>query len=836
MKKSYIFFNLLFLISYALFGQYYVSPSGSPSNNGLTEANAWSIEHAFNTAVSGDVVYVKAGLYFDNNITQNNNGTSVAPIKFIGYNNTINDINPDAQKSYTLGPKTINVLDSFEYGDVVDSTVMPLIKENRAPTNEGEGVAIIINGDYVELYNMQTQYYETGIRWTGNQGKYSNIIVTDCGDFNPNHQDAFDPPETNNYSGFGIYQYGDNAEIKNIYIENCGAQGFTLISDNNTIDAVTVTADTSVNACDYYFLLSGSTNNTCTNINVKRVGNLVHFGHGIVFKTPNQCFNNSVSDFIVDNTNLELQFPGVHDNIASNGYVIRQAVTTNVDAAGINLANGSHTNTFNNIYLENCSIFFKDWDDGATGDVSDASDNNIFNQITIDGGHSAIAFSHAQWMRGTSSADNNTFYNCTFSGTNWQYETSRVNSNSQFINCIWDGMYLFGDKRSDGIVYSVDASYTNNNFWNLSYSAPSGTNITGFNPLFTDAVNGDFSLQSTSPIKGIGIATPFLPAGNDLGAVQSSSGVSVTSISVSPGVLSLIIGENASLVATVTPTNATDQNITWSSNNNSVATVDQNGSVTAMAIGNVTITATTSDGGFTASSMVNVIDVVCNSPSANTGINPVQISVSNHDGNIPCNTMDNDLNTRWSSLGDGQWIQFDLGSQVMFNQLQVAFYLGDVRSSMFDIQVSNDASTWTTVLLNQNSSASTLQLEDFNMPEQNARYIRYIGHGNTNSLWNSLAEVRINMDTSLSVSNYHLESAISLYPNPSSNQVKISLDNVIGTEYLLYSISGAIIKKDSIDNTERDLILNVSNLETGVYIIGIVDEKGKKIFRKIVKK
>ena len=38
------------------------------------------------------------------------------------------------------------------------------------------------------------------------------------------------------------------------------------------------------------------------------------------------------------------------------------------------------------------------------------------------------------------------------------------------------------------------------------------------------------------------------------------------------------------------------------------------------------------------------------------------VTASTHDGNVPANTVDNNLNTRWSAEGDGQWIAYDLGS------------------------------------------------------------------------------------------------------------------------------------------------------------------------------
>lgn len=49
----------------------------------------------------------------------------------------------------------------------------------------------------------------------------------------------------------------------------------------------------------------------------------------------------------------------------------------------------------------------------------------------------------------------------------------------------------------------------------------------------------------------------------------------------------------------VSPSNATNKSVSWSSDDDTVATVDSNGKVTGVAEGIVNITVTTSDGGFT---------------------------------------------------------------------------------------------------------------------------------------------------------------------------------------------------------------------------------------------
>jgi endoglucanase len=86
--------------------------------------------------------------------------------------------------------------------------------------------------------------------------------------------------------------------------------------------------------------------------------------------------------------------------------------------------------------------------------------------------------------------------------------------------------------------------------------------------------------------------------------------VPVTGISVSPGADSLQINKTLQLTATVTPSNATNKSVTWSSSAPAIASVSSTGVVTALAQGSATITATTADGGFTASSSIIVSSVV----------------------------------------------------------------------------------------------------------------------------------------------------------------------------------------------------------------------------------
>lgn len=89
-------------------------------------------------------------------------------------------------------------------------------------------------------------------------------------------------------------------------------------------------------------------------------------------------------------------------------------------------------------------------------------------------------------------------------------------------------------------------------------------------------------------------------------SVSEHEPVAVTGVSLNKSALTLNVGANETLVATIAPENATDKAIAWSTSDGTKATVSDQGVVTAVAEGTATITATTHDGSFTASCVVTV--------------------------------------------------------------------------------------------------------------------------------------------------------------------------------------------------------------------------------------
>ncbi|GAA4278392.1 polysaccharide lyase family 7 protein [Aquimarina mytili] len=142
----------------------------------------------------------------------------------------------------------------------------------------------------------------------------------------------------------------------------------------------------------------------------------------------------------------------------------------------------------------------------------------------------------------------------------------------------------------------------------------------------------------------------------------------------------------------------------------------------------------------------NDIQNIDNQKAGITKLNVSSVSANGDDGNTPANTLDGNLNTRWSSKGrTGKYITYDLGSSKKVSSVKIAWYKGDQRKAYFKIRVGNSTSSLSTVYdaKSSGSSGSTKQLETYNFNEVNARYIRISGFGNSSNDWNSVTETEI---------------------------------------------------------------------------------------------
>ncbi|MEM6697150.1 MAG: Ig-like domain-containing protein [Bacteroidota bacterium] len=105
---------------------------------------------------------------------------------------------------------------------------------------------------------------------------------------------------------------------------------------------------------------------------------------------------------------------------------------------------------------------------------------------------------------------------------------------------------------------------------------------------------------------------------------SGNSNVAVTGVSLTPASITLNVEQTQQLTATVQPSNATNQAVSYASSNTNVATVSGSGVVSATGAGSATITVTTTDGGFTDQTSVTV-----NTPNvAVTGVNLTPANVT----------------------------------------------------------------------------------------------------------------------------------------------------------------------------------------------------------------
>ena len=82
--------------------------------------------------------------------------------------------------------------------------------------------------------------------------------------------------------------------------------------------------------------------------------------------------------------------------------------------------------------------------------------------------------------------------------------------------------------------------------------------------------------------------------------------ISINSVSIDKKSIEIKVGDVEMLKVTINPSNASNKNVYWTSSDQSVATVDNTGKVTAVKVGDATITVTTEDGGKTATCKVTV--------------------------------------------------------------------------------------------------------------------------------------------------------------------------------------------------------------------------------------
>jgi len=181
--------------------------------------------------------------------------------------------------------------------------------------------------------------------------------------------------------------------------------------------------------------------------------------------------------------------------------------------------------------------------------------------------------------------------------------------------------------------------------------------------------------------------------------------------------------------------------------------------------------------------------------------------------------------TRWASVGgtDPSWIYVDLGKTYTISQVLLDWEVALAKD--FQIQISADAISWTTV---KTVTGNTLYT-NFIPVTGSGRYVRMYGTKRGTPYGYSLYEFEVyGVASGLTAKAASIQPAAIIYPVPASNQIMVStLDNMTGNIYI-YDLStnttssAVYISKDS-----KKAVLDISNYRNGLYILTIDTNQGR---------
>ena len=121
------------------------------------------------------------------------------------------------------------------------------------------------------------------------------------------------------------------------------------------------------------------------------------------------------------------------------------------------------------------------------------------------------------------------------------------------------------------------------------------------------------------------------------------------------------------------------------------------------------------------------------------------VESSSNDGNIAENTLDGDLNTRWSAEGLGESITYYFCEPSDVGSIELAWLRGDERTFNFEIEALSDDRIHK-VESEFISSGTSIELEPYSIPDLNndeVTSLTVLGLGNSSNAWNSITETRI---------------------------------------------------------------------------------------------
>lgn len=506
--KNILYILFLFCINTKA-TNYYITTTGNNANAG-TLASPWAtLTYAASNSspvTAGDVVYVKAGSYGNENVVFQKSGTIGNPINFIGYTTTPGD------------EPTVLVNNANPYAAYTTS-VMP----TYTGTSRTSGL-ICFNAEdaqYLIIKNFQISAYGYGVFLGGSIQKGNNKL------YNVNVMTIGDP--ANSYNGSAILlgsmgeKFSDHNILTNCLVVNSCAEGIDINGDNNTLIGCKVycNENTSFASTDYFILVCGSFN-LIKNCYINRTPGQSGSGHGISIKSnAEQTIDGGLPlPTISPRYNKILYCQTVN---MGEGYCFRHrpvqyniisscrssgnnggSTETEGEGNGVTIRDGASWNICEKLWVDSCDSGIKFVDTGEDGGATShpGNYNKIYDCVFSN------CFLPVYFADGGVSTDagDNLISNCSFYLGKYFFDCASRCTTMRYEACIFygnsasgTGGYWRGDTYSTDIVAG---QFKYCCFYNINGGLPGGWSSTGqvtIDPKYTNVSTRDFHLQPTSP-------------------------------------------------------------------------------------------------------------------------------------------------------------------------------------------------------------------------------------------------------------------------------------------------------------------------------------------------
>ncbi|WP_017754116.1 Ig-like domain-containing protein [Calidifontibacillus oryziterrae] len=236
------------------------------------------------------------------------------------------------------------------------------------------------------------------------------------------------------------------------------------------------------------------------------------------------------------------------------------------------------------------------------------------------------------WKLIGNSPTNNEVLQASFAGKTFTIPVTVKEVNVTGVSLDQSAIELIAGGKAKSLIETVTPANANNKDVNWESSNPEVASVNQYG-VVTPVGKGTATITVSTIDGGHTATTTVTVVDPSEDKDPDPTEVSVTGVSLSESALTLTLGkEPRTLIATITPKNASTQDVKWESSDSNVATV-QNGIVTPVGKGTAVITVITIDGGFTATATVEVVSQpVDNQPDPT---NPSDPGPTEPDGGSP---------------------------------------------------------------------------------------------------------------------------------------------------------------------------------------------------------